>query len=692
MPGKTQLPWWSEGLSIAGGWHPLNARLRNNVNIPKNEEELYEWEHSEERVLRLKELGINLVVGQFDRGFGDSDEAEEHERAGKFAGLCHKHGLKHGAYMANTIYYESVMKDYPDCEDWVVHTHDNRFVHYGGEQTFRWVGCFNSPGWRDRTKRHVKKAIEYIKTDFLHFDNLAVWPEPDSCHCKYCQEKFRKYLKERYPTEKQQKSRFGITGFETFRAPNFYLRFQPPWDFDRYRNPLIQDWIEFRCWTVTDYIREMSEYARSLNSGIAIECNGQSLFGINQALIHGINQTQQAAYVDVVCEENPDWREDDDKGAVPKVTCKMRGMKLMRQLGKSVFTAYHDEESLAFNLSFCGNPGINQSWGYAEPRKGELKDPQRGVMPLLKQFKNNKDLYCQVSPLARIAVWRNQKSLAFINFDTHLSSCVMEHILFSRRIPFTIIQDEFINEEGLKNLDLLILPDVEYVSDEQVKMIEFFVENGGSVLITENSGIFNGEGRKRAVPVFASMFGNNFSDGGGNLSETANFDPNKQFEMNPKSGISSTAVYGKGRCAYLSEIEYKYHPRTFKTGHNIHYDSIDSRYWKDPYNVEEILDMTSWLKPDYEPVKIYGHPEARYDWVKFRDGDEGCLIIRCGELNSEVDMRFSAIGEKAPENAFVYLPEKEAPVKLEWEKNGKYFETCLRNVGRHAVVKYKVLQ
>jgi beta-galactosidase GanA len=691
MKDEETLTWWQkEGLIKAGGWHPLSARLRCSVNCSEEEEEFYEWEHSEQRVKRMKELGMNLVIGQFDRGLGETDHEEDHEKARKLAELCHENGIHHGCYMANTVYFESVLKDHPDCEDWVVHTYDNRFVHYGGEQTYRWVGCFNSPGWRDRTKKMIKKAIEYVKTDLLHFDNLAVWPEPDSCHCKYCQEKFKAFLYEKYPTPEQQKKRFGFTGFETFRAPNFYLRFQAPWDFDRFRNPLIQEWIEFRCATVTDYIKDMSQYAHSLNPEIAIDSNGQSVWGANQAFLHGINQTQQAAHVDIVCEENPDWREDPEPDAIPRVTRKMRGMNLMRHLGKLVFTAYKNEEELAYNMVFCGCPGINFHWGYAEPKKMELRPPQPGVQELLKMLKRNTDLYLGAKPLAKTAIWRNQRSLAWTNFDTHLSACVIENALFKRRIPFSIIQDEFLTEEGLKKFKLLIIPNVEYISDEQISTIKRFVQNGGAVLITENSGIYKNTGRARKNPAFAEMFGEKFSASKGTQEENGNFDPNKQFKDKHTSGDSATNVFGKGKCAYIGKIEYKHKPKTFKTGHNVHYDTIDSRYWKDPYNADEILEMMEWLEPDYKPVRIFAHPELRMDWLKFRTGEEGCQILRTGELNSTTDLRFAVLSKTEPKNAGLLRPDNEHPISLEWTKNGKYFETCLRNVGRHVIIKYQI--
>ena len=212
---------------------------------------------------------------------------------------------------------------------------------------------------------------------------------------------FRKFLLDRYPSAELQRKRFGFTGFETFRAPNFYLRFSNPWDFDRFTNPLMQDWIDFRCWTVTDYIREMSACAKSLNPEIVIDSNGQSVWGSNQALLHGINQTQQLQHVDIVCEENPDWRADEEPDASPKVAHKFRGMNLARKLGKSVLPSFRDEESLAFNLCFSGNPGINMNWGCAEPKKTELNSAQPGVSELLRHFKEHKDLYCRSAPMAR---------------------------------------------------------------------------------------------------------------------------------------------------------------------------------------------------------------------------------------------------------------------------------------------------
>src|SRR5205814_2428103 len=198
VTGSNDLPWWkTAGLVYAGGWHPITGRIRGQIPDEFVEGD-YAWEYTEEHICRLKELRVTILIGQFDRGLSDIDQAEDVERARLLADLCHKHGIRHGSYLANTVYFESMLKQHPECQDWVVKAHDGRMVYYGGEQTWRWVACFNSPGWRARMKRQIDMAIGHVKTDWLHFDNLAVWPEPDSCHCQHCQRAFKEFLLRRY--------------------------------------------------------------------------------------------------------------------------------------------------------------------------------------------------------------------------------------------------------------------------------------------------------------------------------------------------------------------------------------------------------------------------------------------------------------------------------------------------------------
>ena len=173
----------------------------------------------------------------------------------------------------------------------------------------------------------------------------------------------------------------------------------------------------------------------------------------------------------------------------------------------------------------------------------------------------------------------------------HTTGRLRLHSLFLVELstPFGIVQDEVVNDEGLRAFDLLILPNVEHVSEEQLAVLYRFVEGGGSLLITERSGVYNGRARRRTTPAFAEMFASALATSSSGRVEAIDFDPNRQFASKDEAGVSATATYGSGRAAYLAEIAFRYKPRAFKSHQNVHYDSIDSRYWKTPYNVDELL-------------------------------------------------------------------------------------------------------
>ncbi len=678
------LPWYkTEGIVHAGGWHPLPARIRNGGKS-EDEEDLYAWEYTEAHILRLKELGINLLQGQCDRGLGPTDQAPHQELARQQAALCHKHGLHHATYIANTVYFESMLKDYPDCEDWVVKTHDGRLVHYGGEQTFRWVGCFNSPGWRDRTKREIKIAIDVVKTDWLHLDNLAVWPEPDSCHCDYCQAAFKAFLLKRYPDAESQTHRFGFPGLDHFRAPNFYLRFIEPWDLAASRNPLMQDWIDFRCHTVTDYVTHLVDYARSLKPDIIIDANGQSIWGVNQALVHGIRHDHQAPIIDVMHEENGDCKPEETRPCLHTIRL-FRGMNYVRRLNGAMITAYRDDVELARNMTLAGHPGIHTSWGYAEPKQSPLNPGAPGVPELLAHYRRHTALYTPVRPAARTGIWRNYHSLAYDNFESHLSACVMEYCLFSKRIPFSIILDSEITGDGPADIDLLIIPNMQYIDDHQVDVLTAFVQRGGSLLILEKSGAWNGQQRLRRSNPFAPLFaGATFAHD--QIEEAANFDPNQQFVAKGQAGKPMTAHYGHGRVAYLPAIDYVHPARSLDGGlYNSKYQGCDSRYWQIPHNWDEILATLDWLSTSLIPFRLFGAEHIYLDATILADERRALPFFR---LNGNAPANLHVIWQtdSAPQQPTLYLPEHEQPLPLRITRNGHRHESTLPPVRHHGVV------
>ncbi|HTH81643.1 MAG TPA: alpha-amylase family protein [Mucilaginibacter sp.] len=121
-----------------------------------------------------------------------------------------------------------------------------------------------------------------------------------------------------------------------------------------------------------------------------------------------------------------------------------------------------------------------------------------------------------IAPMARIAVvdqgaanvggkpWQQ-------NEGYHLNG--MYHNLVEGHMPFELINASALSGESLKPFKLLILPNTAALTDAQCEVIKKFVENGGSLVATFESSLYDGAGKKRADFGLADVFGVQYDDG-----------------------------------------------------------------------------------------------------------------------------------------------------------------------------------
>lgn len=83
----------------------------------------------------------------------------------------------------------------------------------------------------------------------------------------------------------------------------------------------------------------------------------------------------------------------------------------------------------------------------------------------------------------------------------------MYSILTEARIPFDVVLSEDLSREKLKRYSVLILPNVAMMSDQQRAQIEAFVEHGGSLLATFETGLYDEDGSPRNDFALANLFG-----------------------------------------------------------------------------------------------------------------------------------------------------------------------------------------
>ena len=201
--------WIENGLIDAGGSHEPEIFVVRRGGQPVNSREIYESAQSEETIRLLHSQGVEVFHTHFYKGFGMVAERPEMEDTIRVAAIVHRYQMKVDTYIQwDTMMYETFFAEQPQAQDWIQRDAAGQpiMLTYGYQQSYRYRPCFSNQQYLDYLKKVVRVAVVEAKTDFIHFDNFDLNPEPESCHCKECNAGFRAHLRGKY-TEAQRKER-----------------------------------------------------------------------------------------------------------------------------------------------------------------------------------------------------------------------------------------------------------------------------------------------------------------------------------------------------------------------------------------------------------------------------------------------------------------------------------------------------
>ena len=129
-------------------------------------------------------------------------------------------------------------------------------------------------------------------------------------------------------------------------------------------------------------------------------------------------------------------------------------------------------------------------------------------------YKNEKYLR-NTAPLARVAIVYSEQTERNYggkswqqNFADHQKG--IYHALIEDRMPFEMVNDRLMDAKNLKAFKLLILPNIAALSNTQCDQLKKFVENGGSLLATYETSLYDEEGRPRKDFGLSELLGVSF--------------------------------------------------------------------------------------------------------------------------------------------------------------------------------------
>jgi len=679
--------WLSGGIISAGAWEPLISRRRAG-RAWVDEEAWYAKEHGEEAVKKLAKLGVNTIITTLHKGFGFKAEKPEMEYTRRLAQYAHKYGLKVGVYIRwDNIITESVLNEVPSARDWRRIDQDGKTPGYDYYRDFI---CFNNSGYEKYLKKIVTYAINYVKADMMHFDGGTFGTEGQSCQCKTCRKKFSAFLKKKYGGKpKLAHERFGFSDL-THVQPPVVIATRPLHTIDAVRDPVRQEWMEFRCKSFTDFHHRMSRHVKKLNPEVAMLINsGVNNISVNKAFYSGVDVAAMGSENDVIFDENMDIPHVTNDGVL---ITHIPYYKMARAI-KNRLISYHIHsrsgrqlklsmsEAMAFNQQTIGEitGGFNlfpENLPFYEEKKA-----------CLKFFNGNKAHYLGTETAANVGVWASAKSLALNNIGTHQGIALVLQTLVAAHIPFDIVLDEHLAD--LSKYNVLVLPNVESMSSGEIALVEKYISAGGGVVATEATSQFDEWYRMRRKGGLMNIL-DKFQPP--DVIEV--FDPyGRGLNMTISAGKSSKAgevrkSLSRGRFCFISEVIRAMPMKSHEdwVGHD-----NPSKYWKLPKNHRQIAAAVKWAGRNSPPLKT--NAPATVAMELLRQESTGAFILHMvnynlkGKRPTRIKVELTLPKEASCKNAFLLdLDKGRKQLKCKRENNKVTFTITKLDLYSAAVI------
>ena len=378
-------------------------------------------------------------------------------------------------------------KDHPD---WVQRDINDRPAVFGGGTAFWiregdedvWISPY-APEWREHYMEQVRKiaetGIDGIYVDIPYWmTHFRGWGDTWASFDTYTVAAF----KEKTGLDAKKDLKLG-----DFTDANF------------------RKWVDFRITTLTDFMADIRKNAVSVNPDIKVFA--EIYPGIDDAAVRvGTDVYQLYEVVDVVAHEY--------SGGGGNAASKNPLSWFTRMTGMYTFRAFAEgKASLMLSYSWDENNKV----GPADPIKnlmlsnlmagtncwdarGHVMSGSNDIETRKVVYKwiadNEKTFYLPRSPINPIGVYFSPKTRDYFVREFIKSYEGIMDLLLQAHIEFQVVTPRTLGEFAGK---VLILPDVKCISDEEVALIESYIDNGNGLVVTEETGKYDETGLARPI-------------------------------------------------------------------------------------------------------------------------------------------------------------------------------------------------
>jgi len=147
--------------------------------------------------------------------------------------------------------------------------------------------------------------------------------------------------------------------------------------------------------------------------------------------------------------------------------------------------------------------------------KFNAKPIDKRWLPVVEEFYNwhyrNEKYLRNEESLAEVAIVYSQQSAAFYSKTVEDHALGFYQALVEARVPFDMMHDLMLDEDRIGRYRVLILPNIAALSDRQCVQLARYVENGGSIIATYETSLYDEWGTRRKDFGLAELFGASFA-------------------------------------------------------------------------------------------------------------------------------------------------------------------------------------
>jgi hypothetical protein len=402
-----------------------------------------------------------------------------------FGDLCsaaHEDGLAVFARMDSNRAHEEFYKAHPD---WF--TIDAEGKPYKAGELF--ITCVNGPYYNEHIPAILTEIAKLYHPEGFTDNSWSGLGRDSICYCENCKKSFHE-----------------MTGKEIPRSKNW-------------NDPVYREWIR---WNYNRRLEIWDLNNHTTRSGGGPDCIWS---GMNSGSVSGqsgsFRDYKEICYrADIIMLDSQSrsdaggFQQNSDTG---KLIHGLLGWdKLipesmaMYQAGRPTFRLAAKPVPEARMWMIEGMAGGIQPWWHYVGASHEDRRIYHTPGPVFKWQKDNEEFLINRKPVATVGVIWSQQNTDFYGRDesgllVELPLRGMTQALIRVRIPYIPVHADHIGREA-GHLSLLVLPNLGVMTDDQVAGVKRFVDNGGNLIATGESSIYNEWGDRRPDYALGDLF------------------------------------------------------------------------------------------------------------------------------------------------------------------------------------------